>query len=102
MTAITTAPLDVAAPPATAPGATTREKTRATLPPGDLRLMPVAERLWRVLDPRGRVIGHLRVSGERAQRRFVALRFQARDRGFREVGAFWTRAEALECLRLSR
>lgn len=114
MTAIPTAPLDFAAPPATAPAATTRAKTRsttrattrettrATPPPGDLRLMPVSEHLWRVLDPRGRVIGHLRVSGDRAQRRFVALRFHASDRRFREVGAFWTRAEALECLRLSR
>ncbi|CAI9386298.1 hypothetical protein MICABA_00295 [Microbacterium sp. T2.11-28] len=69
---------------------------------GALRLLPVADRLWRVVESHGRVIGHLQVRGDRAQRRFVALRFHAGDRRFREVGAFWTRAEALECLRLSR
>lgn len=71
-------------------------------PTAGLRLIPVAERLWRVVETHGRVIGHLRISGERAERRYIALRFQTRDRRFREVGAFWTRAEALECLRLSR
>jgi len=69
---------------------------------GGLRLMPVADGLWRVLEPHGRVIGHLRASGDGAQRRFHALRYHARDGRFREVGAFWSRAEALECLRLSR
>lgn len=69
---------------------------------GALRLIPVGDRLWRVVGATGIVVGHLRVDGEGARRRFVARRLRAPGGSFRDVGAFWTLREALECLRLSR
>lgn len=66
------------------------------------RLVPVTDRLWRVHAPSGRIVGHLGIRGDEDSRRFLALRYHPGDRRFREVGAFWSVAEAVECLRLSR
>lgn len=65
-----------------------------------VRLLPVGAGLWRVLDATGRALGHLATREDGA--RFAALRFHAASAGFREVGTFWSAAEAVECLRLSR
>lgn len=65
-----------------------------------VRLLPVAAGLWRVLDAAGRALGHLAERDDGA--RFAALRFHAASATFREVGIFWSAAEAVECLRLSR
>lgn len=90
----------------TSPGAPT-DDPRAPDEPlpeavGSLRLVPVGDRLWRIVGATGVVVGHLRVDGVGARRRFVARRFHLRDNVFRDVGAFWTLPEALDCLRLSR
>ncbi|SBS70726.1 hypothetical protein [uncultured Microbacterium sp.] len=68
--------------------------------PAAVRLLPVGAGLWRVLDDAGRAIGHLAAREDDA--RFAALRFHAGSARFREVGSFWSAAEAVECLRLSR
>ncbi len=69
---------------------------------GGAFLMPVGPSLWRVVDRGGRAVGHILVDGEGGERRFVARRFRIAERAFRDVGAFWTLTEAVECLRLSR
>jgi hypothetical protein len=75
-----------------------------SLPAGvnGMRLMPVGRELWRVLDPGGRAVGHVRTTGTGRQRRYIAQRFRPAERGFRVIGAFWTLHEAIDCLRLSR
>lgn len=67
-----------------------------------MMLMPVGPTLWRVVDPTGRAVGHVLVDGDGGERRFVARRFRIADHAFRDVGAFWTLREAIECLRFSR
>jgi hypothetical protein len=67
-----------------------------------LQLLPVRRDLWRVIDARGRALGHVLTRGTGPQRRYVAQRFRVAERAFRDVGAFWTLQEAIECLRLSR
>jgi hypothetical protein len=68
----------------------------------DLRLIPVADHLWRVLDVTGRALGHLDERGAGARRRFHARRFHTGSGAFRDLGAFCTAQEALDCLRWSR
>lgn len=72
-----------------------------SVPPG-VTLLPVGDGLWRVLDGSGRALGHLAVRREPAGARYEARRFHVAGGGFRQLGAFWTAAEAVECLRLSR
>jgi hypothetical protein len=69
---------------------------------GGARLVPAGDRLWRVVSASGGIIGHLGVSGEGAARRYLALRYHPLDRRFRELGSFWSAADAVECLRWSR
>ena len=81
------------------------QSTQAALLPraiDGMQLMPVGPSLWRVVDRAGRAVGHVLVRGEGGERRYVARRFRIADRAFRDVGAFWTPREAVECLRLSR
>ncbi len=67
-----------------------------------MRLIPVGEGLWRVIDPVGRAAGHLQATGAGAHQRFTARRFHMATGVFRDLGSFWTTREAVECLRLSR
>lgn len=67
-----------------------------------LTLIAVADELWRVVDPSGRIIGHLGAKSDDAGRRNVARRYHPGSHAFREVGQFWSAQEAIECLRLSR
>ncbi|MFC8681386.1 hypothetical protein ACFT30_07665 [Microbacterium ureisolvens] len=70
--------------------------------PTALRLVSVAPSLWRVLDPRGIVIGHLQARSQPGGTRYRARRFHAPSHGFRELGDFWSADDALECIRLAR
>ncbi|RZI88536.1 MAG: hypothetical protein EOO67_13025 [Microbacterium sp.] len=65
-------------------------------------LLSVGPALWRVVDQAGRAVGHVQVDEEAGGRRYIARRFRVTERAFRDVGAFWTLQEAIECLRLSR
>lgn len=67
-----------------------------------LRIVSVSERLWRVVAPDGRIVGHLAAVGSGENERFVARRFSVTRGGFSDVGEFWSSREALDCLRLSR
>ena len=69
---------------------------------GDVRLIPVGDHLWRVVDATGRALGHLQQRGDDARARFAARRFHAASGGFRDAGEFCRPDEAIECLRLSR
>lgn len=62
----------------------------------------VSARRWRVLDRTGRVLGHLRAERMRDGVRFHAERFDLAAARMRDLGAFWTAAEAVECLRYLR
>ncbi|MBN9214553.1 MAG: DNA mismatch repair protein [Microbacterium sp. SCN 70-200] len=65
-------------------------------------LRAVSARRWRVLDRTGRILGHLRAEAVSAGTRFHAERFDLAGRRLRELGAFWTAVEAVECLRYLR
>ena len=67
-----------------------------------VRLVPAAPSLWRVVDSRGIVIGHLQEAAHPAGVRFRARRLHATAHTFRELGDFWTADEAVECLRFAR
>lgn len=65
-------------------------------------LRAVSARRWRVLDPTGRILGHLRADERRDGTRFHAERFDPATGSLRELGAFWSAAEAVDCLRYLR
>jgi hypothetical protein len=67
-----------------------------------VRLSEAASGLWRVIDVQGRIIGHLEVRDGPGGVRYRARRFHAASRAFRELGAFWSADDAIECLRLGR
>ena len=67
-----------------------------------VRLAEAAAGLWRVIDPDGRIIGHLEARAEHQGVRYRARRFHAQSRAFRDLGAFWSADDAVECLRLGR
>jgi len=58
--------------------------------------------LWRVIDPSGRVLGHLQAVADAAGVRYRARRFHAPSRAFRDLGDFWTADDAVDCLRFAR
>lgn len=73
------------------------------VPPGvPLRLLAAAPSLWRVVDRRGVVIGHLQALTMSGGIRYRARRFQATSRAFLELGEFWSAGDALDCLRFAR
>jgi hypothetical protein len=65
-------------------------------------LVAAAPSLWRVLEPGGRVIGHLQQVAQPGGIRFRARRFHASSHEFRDLGDFWTADDAVECLRFAR
>jgi len=67
-----------------------------------VRLAAAAPGLWRVIDGRGRIIGHLEARAERQGVRYRARRFHAASRTFRDLGEFWSADDAVDCLRLGR
>jgi len=67
-----------------------------------VRLAAAAPSLWRVIDPSGRVLGHLQAVPDDRGVRFRARRFHALSRTFRDLGDFWTPDDAVDCLRFAR
>lgn len=57
------------------------------------------ERLWRVIDARGGIRGHLRVVADPLGIRFRAERLQLTTGSFRLVGEFWDADDAVAALR---
>ncbi len=66
------------------------------------RMTHVAAGLWRIADPRGVVVGHIRAVAADGDWRYAAERFQVSSGGFRRLGEFWSSTDALECLRYAR
>ncbi|MDQ1136860.1 hypothetical protein QE410_001659 [Microbacterium sp. SORGH_AS 1204] len=62
----------------------------------------VAAGLWRIADPRGIVVGHIRAVAADGDWRYAAERFHAASGRFRRLGEFWSSSDALECLRYAR
>lgn len=62
----------------------------------------VAAGLWRIADPRGVVVGHVRAIAADDEWRYAAERFHTATGRFRRLGEFWSPADALECLRYAR
>lgn len=57
------------------------------------------DRLWRVLDTRGGIRGHLRVIADPLGIRFRAERLHTASGGFLLVGEFWDADDAVAALR---
>lgn len=76
--------------------------TPALSPATPCRLVAVTGSLWRVLDAKGIVIGHLRAIPLGTAVRFRASRYHPASRGFRDLGEFWSADDAVDCLRFAR
>ena len=66
------------------------------------RLTPVSDRLSRVVDPEGRVVGHVARIGDDLATRYRARRFRPAAGGFVELGDFWRMEDAVAVLHDSR
>lgn len=62
-------------------------------------LLPAGERLWRVVDTRGIVRGHLRLIPHDWGVRYRAERLHLPSGSFRTVGDFWAAEDAVAALR---
>ncbi len=71
-------------------------------PPNRMRLVPAAPSLWRVVEPGGRVIGHLQEVVQAGGIRFRARRYNPAAHVFRDLGDFWSADDAVECLTFAR
>ena len=67
-----------------------------------VRLVAAAPALWRIVDPAGRVIGHVQALPEGRGVRYRARRFHAPTRAFRDLGEFWSADDAVECVAFAR
>ena len=67
-----------------------------------MRLVTAAPSLWRVVEPGGRVIGHLQEVAQAGAIRFRARRYSPAARVFRDLGDFWNADDAVECLAFAR
>lgn len=63
------------------------------------RLERAGDRLWRVVDARGAIRGHLRVVADPLGIRYRAERLQLASGSFRLVGEFWDANDAVAALR---
>ncbi|MCM3696777.1 hypothetical protein [Microbacterium oleivorans] len=66
------------------------------------RLVVVSDRVSRVVDGSGRVIGHVARAGDGDDARFRARRFRATSGGFVDLGGFWHLEDAVAALHDSR
>lgn len=62
-------------------------------------LTRAGDRLWRVVTPQGRVIGHLQAVEHPLGLRYRARRFHSALGGFLDVGDFWSPDDAVASLR---
>lgn len=67
-----------------------------------VRLTIAGPALWRVVDRRGIVIGHLQKTGGSGATRYRARRFREASRAFFDLGEFWRADDAIDCLRFTR
>jgi hypothetical protein len=67
-----------------------------------LRLIPIGENRWRLVDSAGLIIGHVDAFTEARGLRYRAQRYHPATRMFRELGAFWSLDDAVDCLRYAR
>ena len=67
-----------------------------------MRLVAAAPSLWRVVEPGGRVIGHLQEVAQAGSIRFRARRYNPAAHVFRDLGDFWNADDAVECLAFAR
>lgn len=65
-------------------------------------LRAVSGKRWRVLDRAGLVLGHVRAEPREGQVRFHAEKFDLARARLRDLGAFWSAEEAVDCLRYLR
>lgn len=82
----------------------TSDTTRTPrLRPGiGLHLATIGAGRWRVLDRAGLIVGHVDTVSEARGTRYRALRYHAASRSLRELGAFWSLDDAVDCLRYAR
>jgi len=66
-----------------------------------VRLASAGPALWRVMDPTGRIIGHVTRVEHTLGERWGARRYHDRVGGFRAVGEFWSIDDAVAALRSS-
>jgi len=62
-------------------------------------LARASEQLWRVQDPTGRILGHLRIVADPLGLRYRAERLHLATGAFRLVGEFWRPDDAVQALR---
>lgn len=62
-------------------------------------LVRAGDRLWRLLDRSGRILGHLRVVPDPLGLRYRAERLVSATGSFRIVGEFWSADDAAAALR---
>ncbi|QAY61468.1 hypothetical protein ET475_16860 [Microbacterium protaetiae] len=67
-----------------------------------LRLAAIGAHRWRVVDAAGLIVGHIDEFRTARGIRYRALRYHAGSRAFRELGAFWSLDDAVDCLRYAR
>lgn len=65
------------------------------------RFIAAGPGLWRVVDPRGLVIGHIQRIGDGTDARYRARRYRPSRRGFSDLGDFWSAEDAVDCLRFA-
>lgn len=63
------------------------------------QLVRASDRLWRVQDRSGRILGHLRVVADPLGLRYRAERLHLATGTFRLVGDFWRPDDAVQALR---
>jgi hypothetical protein len=62
------------------------------------RLVAAASRRWRVIDRRGRIVGHLDAVADPRGVRYRARRYHPTARAFVDVGEFWSPDDAVASL----
>ncbi|MEQ6898285.1 hypothetical protein [Microbacterium sp. KR10-403] len=67
-----------------------------------LHLIAIGENRWRLVDAAGLIVGHVDTFTEARGIRYRALRYHPATRMFRELGAFWSLDDAVDCLRYAR
>lgn len=67
-----------------------------------VRLTEAGPALWRVVDRRGIVIGHLQAILEGDATRYRARRLRTASHAFFDLGEFWRADDAIDCLRFTR
>ena len=67
-----------------------------------LRLTTIGEGRWRLVDAAGLIVGHIDTYTEARGTRYRALRYHPTARTMREIGAFWSLENAVDCLRYAR